>query len=200
MNPVRIAFIVLALFPQFAKASDGATFDMAIGRPVVSIQNPDGPKAYYDGISTNVSVGEPVLGGKSFAFRLVGSFRYSDLKNTNSTLVSETAQLIGPAAGIEAHWEFLSVGYEYGFMAGRHQVVGPISKSIQYNFSPAILKLGMHKRFKKFSVGLVYSKSDGVISSDQTGLSSNSPFSEATYWLNVRIDFGESIVELLKDF
>lgn len=80
MNAVLIAFIVLALCPQFAKASDGATLDMAIGRPVISIQNPDGSKAYYDGISTNVSVGEPVLGGKSFAFKLVGSFRYFDKK------------------------------------------------------------------------------------------------------------------------
>ena len=173
-------------------AKGNLSFNLELGQPEIAITNPNGSTAYYSGIGTNFKANFPAFSTPVFEMGFYASLKYFDLKNTTTAAVKETAQMIGPGAGINFKLYIVSFGYGMDFMKARHQSVAIISNNIDYSFTYTGYYVGLMKTFNRLGIGLFLTSTTGTISSKETGLSKDSDIKENTYWLSIKYDFGIS--------
>ncbi len=122
---MRFCLLTLLIL-TFAKQSlagggDGIVVDGAAGMPAMTISNPDGTSAGYDGISLQGRVQFPLVESGRFSWALTGVVRYHDLENTKSSNdESEVANHLGPGLGFNFNFGQINLGYEYMMMKARH--------------------------------------------------------------------------------
>ena len=107
MIKLLLLFILIFLispsgFSQGAQTKRGVRVDAALGYPSISLGNPDGTTAIYEGISTQGRGMLPLFENDKFAALLNLSARYNDLTNTgNNNSQQEVANQIGPGIGLQ---------------------------------------------------------------------------------------------------
>ncbi|MBK8201277.1 MAG: hypothetical protein IPK68_02740 [Bdellovibrionales bacterium] len=71
--------------------------EVQLGYPFMNLKNPDGEKAYYDGVGMRLNVNIPILDFADTDVYLIAGVKYFDLVNTaNNASQYEASNLIGP--------------------------------------------------------------------------------------------------------
>lgn len=202
--PNHLYFLIFVIFltsgqtyAQKAKGT-GISFNAAFGLPSASIENPDGSKAFYSGLSLTGRVHLPLVESEFFKWDLVGGIRYFDLNNNiNSKLQKELGQHIGPGAGTELRFFRFVLGYEYYFMVARHYTVGQFSESLEYKMPLTNIYGGINYQFGQLAVQFTYSQANGKVPKTETKFATDSPYQDQTYWLHLKYSTGYSFFNFL---
>lgn len=199
---LRYFAILIFLYNPLANGKSGAggvTFDGALGMPAVTIENPNGQKAGYSGLSLQGRLLAPIYGDNGFSTQIHGVLRYHDLENKlRSEHGTEVANHIGPGLGLSFRLGRLTAGYEYMLMEARHYFIGNIGHKTTYSYTASTAFVGFVVPFGDLGVGIGYNYTMGNISKDETGLSKDSPYNEQSIWFHLTYDTGTSLGEFAK--
>jgi hypothetical protein len=186
--------------PGFSASSGKYHFatDLQIGYPFVTLTNPDGTEAHYDGIAVKINGSIPLYDGVMTDVFLQGGLKYFDLLNTSSSDSQfEDANMIGPGAGLAVRLFKLWFGAQYYQMWARHSATGKFSGRSNYNFQTIDLFGGIHYDFGRLGIGVLYSASSTTIGHSGTRLQTDTPYSEGIVSLQVTYSFGETLWSIL---
>lgn len=179
----------------------GVQIDLAAGYGSSAITNPDATTAYYNSLLLEGRGHIPLIGHSSsfFALDLIGSVQYIDLTNT-ATIGSqkEVANMIGPGGGAHVRFFKFIGGAQYHYMLARHYAVGPTSRELNYSMPVAKSYFGLQIPLGQLAVALTYSTSTGTVPKENSGLTSNSPYTDTVYWLTFTYSTGASLLSFLK--
>lgn len=185
---------VLFSLRTLAGAKDGVLFDGALGLPAITISNPNGENAGYEGISLQGRLFAPIYSDGAFHTQLHGVLRYHDLENKySSDGQTEVANHIGPGVGLSIRLGRLTLGGEYSLMKARHYYIGHIGLKTEYDYAVGTAFAGFVVPFGDLSVGLGYNYSVGKIKKDETGLSKDSDYAEQSIWFHMTYNTGASV-------
>ncbi len=200
---VMILFLSSNIFNHALAQDSGGKYklglDTALGYTNIKLENPSGAKVLYNGIAVSGRVIVPILDASGFQFALLPGAKYFDLKNTaNRDGQKEVANIIGPTVGARITVHHFLVGAEYSRLWGRHFGTGTFSGSTDYSLDTVTYYGGLLFRFNQLSIGATYSSTSSEIDRSYTGLSSNTPFSEQTYWVHAVFTTDWSLTEFFK--
>lgn len=192
-------FLLFLSGNAIARSNDGLIVDAALGRPSVSITNPTGSKAVYDGISVVGSLMIPLFGDRDFSTNLYGAIRYHDLENTYKSDAVEFANHIGPALGFQFVYSKLYLKLDYAAMKARHYMIGVVSNRYEYSYQATNATVGIDGMFRDIRIGLAYTLGMGTIKASDTGLTKDSDVAEHTIWLNVTYQLKSSLSDISRE-
>jgi hypothetical protein len=169
----------------------GIAMEAALGMPFAQINNPDGTKAYYSGLSLLGRLHVPLYENPNFSFDLMGSLKYLDYKNTaNNGTLQEYAQHIGGGPGLEIRILKFIAGFESHYMVARQNTVGTFSHSFDYTFPTTTYYYGVTIPRGFLALSFTYSATTGSVPQDKTNLSSDSPYADHAYWFHIKYATG----------
>ncbi|MBK7845427.1 MAG: hypothetical protein IPJ71_17410 [Bdellovibrionales bacterium] len=172
--------------------------EVQIGYPFMNLKNPDGEKAYYDGVGMRLNVNIPILDLVDTDVYLVAGVKYFDLVNTaNSASQYEASNLIGPGAGVSLRYTKVIIGAQYYQMWGRHFATGAFSDRVSYAFQAVDYFGGLNYQFGRLGVGLIYFTSSAVIDKSHTGLESDTSLQSSMISLQFTFNMGETLWQIL---
>lgn len=179
--------------------SGGVKMELSIGQPGVTIENPDGTKAGYSGLSAMGRGFLPVMGSGFFRADFTGTIKYLDLSNTANGDQKEFAQYLGPGLGLQISISRFYIGADYMFLKGRHSAVGPFANQNEFNITGVDIHAGVRMEFGTGAIGFAWSQMSSTVPSSATGLSKNSPWADQVYWLQFSYNFKSTPGKLIKD-
>lgn len=182
-----------------AKSGDsGVKLELSVGQPSVSIENPDGTKAGYSGLSAMGRGFVPLMSGSSFRLDLTGTIKYLDLSNTANGEQKEFAQYLGPGLGLQISLSRFFIGADYMYLKGRHSAVGPFANQSEFDISGLDIHAGIRIDFGTGSLGFAWSQMTSVVPASSTNLSKDSPWADQVYWLQFSYNFKTTTGNLFK--
>ncbi len=191
--------MVLGGLPAWAKLdSSGVKMELSIGQPSLSIENPDGTKAGYSGLSAMGRGFLPVFGGSGFRADLTGTIKYLDLSNTANGEQKEYAQYLGPGLGFQLTVSRFFIGADYLYLKGRHSAVGPFVNHREFDISGVDIYAGVRIEFGTGSLGFAWSQMSSSVPASSTNLSTDSPWKDQVYWLQFSYSFKTTPGNLVK--
>lgn len=178
-------------------------FDGALGFPSVTISNPDGVKAGYEGLSLQGRVLLPTTDQGKFGMFFYGSIRYHDLENSySSDNATEVANHIGPGVGLLFRYGGLHLAYDYSMMSARHYYIGSTGRKSEFDYSSSNIDIGASLNLQNIRVGVSYGLGTAAIEKSETGLSKDADYAEQTIWLTITyssdLRLGDISKEVLK--
>ncbi len=169
--------------------TQGVKMELSVGQPTVAIENPDGTKAGYSGLSAMGRGFLPLIGGDSFRADLTGTIKYLDLSNTANGSQKEFAQYIGPGLGLQISFSRFFIGADYLYLKGRHSAVGPFSNQSEFSISGMDIHAGVRIEFGTGSLGFAWSQMKSTVPASSTNLSQDAPWADQVYWLQFSYNF-----------
>jgi hypothetical protein len=170
-----------------------------VGYTYVTLKNPNGSKALYDGVGLRASLDIPVLDTESFDILFTPTLKYLDLSNTaNSQRQFESANIFGPGLGLAFNWSHIWFGANYFQLWGRHAATGNFSDRTKYSLQSLEYFGGLHWQFNQLGLGIIYSQGTGKISEKDTHLNSSTPYDESMISLQITFSLGKSTWEVIQ--
>lgn len=182
--------LILALFISnnaFADLRD-SFIDASIGYPYdISIENPDGTKAYYDGIGFRTAFNYNFSQTRSeMAYGFTFHYKYLKLDNTKSSSITESAVHKGIGVGVFAKSSGFYLGLNYAIMKASHQSSGAVSALDEFEYNPLTVDISYTVNYGNLvEIGPAISYAFTDLSKKETGLSKDSPYSEQIVWLKI---------------
>lgn len=174
--------------------------EIQLGYPSVTITNPDGTDAIYDGLAIRGIFNIPLYRGKVFDCYLSPTAKYLDLENiANSSAQFESANLAGIGGGLTFRYKRLWFGARYMQMWARHYSSGAFSDRINYQFYELEYFGGVYFQFDRLGLGIVYSHASADVGKSSTGMEANTPYAESTFMLQGTFDMGASLWGILSN-
>ncbi|MES2768290.1 MAG: hypothetical protein V4596_04020 [Bdellovibrionota bacterium] len=178
---------LLATLPAFANFNN-SFLDGSLGYPFdLSIENPDGTMAYYDGFAFKTAFHYNFSDNRSeTAYGFSFHYKYLKLDNTKKSTVSETAIHKGVGVGIFAKVSGFYLGVNYSIMKATHQSSGNVSALDEFKYNPITAELSYtvpYGNMIEIGPGASYSFAD--LSKTETGLSKDSSYKEKIVWLKI---------------
>jgi len=194
-----LAVLILLASPFAYGKKDGVKFEGALGRPAVSMSNPDNTLAGFSGLSVYGRIISPIAGDKDFSTSAYLSIRYHDLENTkNSATEIEVANHLGPALGLVFKFSRLYISYDYALMKARHYYIGNIGRKTDFDYTASNITAGFQIPFGDLSAGFSYTYGTGSIGKGETGMTKDSALTEQTFWLTITYSLSASIADMTK--
>jgi hypothetical protein len=203
LKRIWFVFIIITL-PLFAWGKGrGIVFDGALGFPSVTISNPDGVEAGYEGLSLQGRLLMPMTDPGKFGMFVYGVIRYHDLENSySSTDATEVANHIGPGAGLMLRYGGLHLAYDYSMMKARHYYIGSIGRKAEFDYSSSNIDVGASIALQTLRVGISYAMGTAAIGKSETGMTRDADYAEQTIWLTLTyssdLRLGDISKEVLK--
>lgn len=170
-----------------------------VGYTYVTLKNPDGSKALYDGVGLRASLDIPLYDSTSFDIFFSPTLKYLDLSNTaNSQNQFESANIFGPGVGLAFNWSHIWFGANYFQLWGRHAATGSFSDRTKYAAQSLEYFGGLHWQFNQLGLGLIYSQGSAKISKKDTHLNTSTPYDESMISLQVTFSLGKSTWEVIQ--
>ena len=189
----------LRVSSELDDASYSLTPVAGVGYTYVTLKNPDGSKALYDGVGLRASLDIPLLDTESFDIYFSPTLKYLDLSNTaNSQNQFESANIFGPGLGLAFNWSHLWFGANYFQLWGRHAATGNFSDRTKYAVQSLEYFGGLHWQFNQLGLGLIYSQGSARISKKDTHLNKNTPYDESMISLQITFSLGKSTWEVIQ--
>lgn len=187
---ISILFVIVSnnafagLNTSFIDASVGYPFD-------VSIENPDGSMAYYDGAAFKSTFHYSYADSRSeTSYGITFHYKYLNLENTKKTVVTESATHKGFGLGVFAKTSGFYLGLNYSFMKAAHQSSGNVSALDEFSYNPLSVDFSYtvpYGNLVEIGPGITYTFTD--FTKKETGLSKDSPYSEQIVWLKILFYF-----------
>jgi len=184
-HAVLILFIFFASFAAHAGFGDSVSIEGEVGLPSLSIENPDGSKAGYEGVSLLGRIHFPTYNSGNILMGIHGTYKRMYLENTYTGYdATEMAEHSGVGAGMSVLFGKLMLGVDYLMMSAQHHYTGGIgiNSTFDYNAINAFAIISFRVGGLKGWVG--YSYTDASIDSGQTGLSKDAALKEQQFFLN----------------
>lgn len=186
---MKLFILSLVLISQNAFADFRDSFiDASIGYPYdVSIENPDGTKAYYDGMAFRTAFNYNYAQARSeTAYGFSFHYKYLNFENTKSSSITETAIHKGFGLGVFMKTSGFYLGVNYGLMKASHQSSGSVSALGEFNYNPITVDLSYTVSYGGLvEIGPAISYAFTDLSKTETGLSKDSPYNEQIVWLKL---------------
>lgn len=187
MKILIAALIMLTTTSALAELKN-SFIDTAIGYPYDnSIENPDGTKAYYDGVAFRTAFNYNFAYSRSdTAYGFTLHYKYLKIDNTKSSSVTESAVHKGLGIGVFAMSSGFYLGLNYGLMKASHQSSGNVSAFSEFNYNPITVDLSYTINYGSMvEIGPAISYAFTDLSKKETGLSKDCPYNEQIIWLKL---------------
>jgi hypothetical protein len=197
---LRFLTVLIFLATPFAYGKkNGIKFEGALGRPAVTMSNPDNTLAGFSGLSVYGRVVSPIGGENDFSTSAYLSIRYHDLENNkNSATETEVANHLGPALGLVFKFSRLYLSYDYALMKARHYYIGNIGRKTEFDYTASNITAGFQIPFGDLSAGFAYTYGTGVVGKSDTGMTKDSDLNEQTIWLTITYSISSTIADMTK--
>lgn len=194
-----LLFIIVSFFTSalYASAKDIA-LDLNFGYPQnVSIMNPDGTEALYEGFGIKAKLLIPLNNSASrssdLRFNLALEYKYLEFKNTANGSISEDSRHQGFAGGLNVRLGAFYLSGSYGFMKASHKSTGTVSALSSYKYNPINTEVGLLFPYSNvLEIGGSYSYTTAVFNKSETGLTKNSDYKEQMIWLKAIFYFDKN--------
>lgn len=171
----------------------GFNVEVAFGKTAHEITNPNSSKALYDGYGGHALVYYPIFQGENYSFGPTGKYFYSGLSNkANTTSLSEEIKFSGISPGLELKIYSFILGYNYRYQWMSVSMSGTLNDSVSTRMSSSQMMLGFELPYQSWAFRVYYGISSADLPHVDTGLSSDSPWTEETVFLAIRYRFGKS--------
>lgn len=201
MVTLSFGYSALAVESAGSTSSTGKIqFNGYLGQPSVTMTNPDGTNAFYSGIALKGQAGFSLFDSHKFGIHLLGTGKYLDLKNSaNDYITRETGNHVGAGAGVHVDLFKFFGSVEYEYVLARHYVVGPISNSLEFSYSPMTIAYGLKFDFGQVSLMIRASTTTATIAASAVKLSTAVPYKDSTYWIGLSFRPNVSVGGIIGD-
>lgn len=198
MKHLLTAFFIGSLFlsPSSGRAEkQGLFLAPGLGRTTTQLTNPDGTTATLFGPAFTGRLGYNFALSDDFTGQVNASYQYRDLTNAaNSGVQKEFANQSGPGLGLGVSYSFFFLGADYFLIDAKHRSVGGISRELELRVQSLSYSAGASVDFNVFQIEFGYSAGQAVIGKNQTGLSSDSNYSDSSFWIQFKVFPGDKAV------